>query len=88
MSGFCSSLGIEFYAANKYFPEKHGTKTTVGRFWHLFIDRNLGGIQSWKEIFEMICPEEDIKKGRMQSLGGKYNRFNFNYNQVLVICRH
>ena len=59
---FCSSLGIEFYAVNKNYPEEVWDENDSRKILaDIYIDdRNLGGLPPWGEIFNMICPEEDI----------------------------
>lgn len=57
---FCRENGLTFYAINKNYPEEkwfeHDSRKIVA---DLYIDdRNLGGIPSWGEIYQMICPEE------------------------------
>lgn len=58
---FCRSHGIEFYAVNKNYPEEEWNENDSRKiFADIYIDdRNLGGIPSWGEIYQMICPEED-----------------------------
>ena len=59
---FCRSHGIEFYAINKNYPEEewdeNGSRKILADMY--IDDRNFGGIPSWVEIFQAICPEEDI----------------------------
>jgi hydroxymethylpyrimidine pyrophosphatase-like HAD family hydrolase len=59
---FCRSNGVEFYAVNKNYPEeKWNPKDSRKILADIYIDdRNLGGIPSWGEIYNIICPEEDI----------------------------
>lgn len=57
---FCLLNGLKFYAVNKNYPEEkwseHDSRKILA---DLYIDdRNLGGLPSWGEIFQMICPEE------------------------------
>lgn len=54
---FCRERGLEFYAANKDFPEEHGRGKGYSRKLKadLFIDdRNLGGLPDWGVIYQMI----------------------------------
>lgn len=57
---FCSSHGIEFYAVNKNYPEEVWDENDSRKILaDIYIDdRNFGGLPSWKEIFNIICPEE------------------------------
>jgi hydroxymethylpyrimidine pyrophosphatase-like HAD family hydrolase len=57
---FCRANGIEFYAVNKNYPEETWSEHDSRKiFADMYIDdRNLGGIPSWGEIFQAICPEQ------------------------------
>jgi hydroxymethylpyrimidine pyrophosphatase-like HAD family hydrolase len=57
---FCQERGVEFYAVNKSYPEEVFDETISRKInADLFIDdRNLGGLLSWGEIYQQICPEE------------------------------
>jgi hydroxymethylpyrimidine pyrophosphatase-like HAD family hydrolase len=59
---FCSSHGIEFYAVNKNFPEEIWNEDDSRKILaDIYIDdRNLGVIPSWGEIYQMICPDEEL----------------------------
>lgn len=59
---FCKSNGIEFYAVNKNFPEEIWEGTDSRKILaDIYIDdRNLGGIPSWGEIYNIICPETEL----------------------------
>lgn len=59
---FCGLNGIEFYAVNKNYPEEiWNAKDSRKILADIYIDdRNLGGLPSWGEIYNTICPEEDI----------------------------
>jgi hydroxymethylpyrimidine pyrophosphatase-like HAD family hydrolase len=59
---FCRLNGIEFYAINKNYPEEVWNVNDSRKILaDVYIDdRNLGGIPSWGEIYNTICPEEDI----------------------------
>ena len=56
---FCLKHGLEFYAVNKNYPEEKWSENDSRKIYaDLYIDdRNLGGIPSWGEIYQMICPE-------------------------------
>jgi hydroxymethylpyrimidine pyrophosphatase-like HAD family hydrolase len=59
---FCRERGLIFYAVNKNYPEEKWDEQDSRKILaDIYIDdRNLGGIPSWGEIFQIICPEEDI----------------------------
>ena len=58
---FCRANGLEFYAVNKNYPEEEWHENESRKILaDIYIDdRNLGGIPSWGEIYQVICPEED-----------------------------
>jgi hydroxymethylpyrimidine pyrophosphatase-like HAD family hydrolase len=60
---FCHKHGIEFYAINKNYPEEvWGENESRKILADIYIDdRNLGGIPSWGEIFNMLCPDEEME---------------------------
>lgn len=57
---FCQKNGIEFYAVNHSFPEEeHDPSVSRKINADIFIDdRNLGGIPSWGEIYQIITNNE------------------------------
>lgn len=57
---FCREQGIEFYAVNKNFPEEEWNKNDSRKILaDIYIDdRNLGGILSWGEIYQLVCPDD------------------------------
>jgi len=59
---FCRSNGVEFYAVNKNYPEEKWNENDSRKILaDVYIDdRNIGGLPSWGEIYNTICPEEDI----------------------------
>lgn len=59
---FCLNHGFEFYAVNKNFPEEEWSENDSRKILaDIYIDdRNLGGIPSWGEIYQMICPDEEV----------------------------
>lgn len=59
---FCRSHGIEFYAVNKNYPEEEWNPNDSRKILaDLYIDdRNIGGLPSWGEIYNNICPDEDM----------------------------
>ena len=69
---FCEKRGLVFYAINKSYPEEDFCTETCSRKIHadLFIDdRNLGGLPSWGEIYQQLCPEENQFKIEPRSGG-------------------
>lgn len=56
---FCRKNGLEFYAVNHSFPEeKHDPSVSRKIDADVFIDdRNVGGLPSWGEIYQMITNE-------------------------------
>jgi len=64
---FCKQNGIEFYAANKNYPEEIFDDSQSRKIEaDIFIDdRNIGGFPGWSEIWQLLNPDEysnDIKK--------------------------
>ena len=59
---FCSSHGIEFYAVNKNYPEEVWDENDSRKILaDIYIDdRNVGGLPSWGEIYNVICPEPTL----------------------------
>jgi len=58
---YCRRNGIEFYAINSSYPEEVFDEDYDSRKIDadLFIDdRNIGGLPSWGEIYQMINPDE------------------------------
>jgi len=57
---FCRTNGIEFYAVNKNYPEEKWSANDSRKILaDMYIDdRNAGGIPSWGELYQLICPEE------------------------------
>ena len=54
---YCRNRGLEFYAANKDYPEETSDDTKYSRKLKadLFIDdRNLGGLPDWGIIYRMV----------------------------------
>lgn len=55
---FCRERGLEFYAANRDYPEEekernnHFSRKLKADLW--IDDRNLGGLPDWGTIYEMI----------------------------------
>lgn len=61
---FCREQGLEFYAVNKNCPEEEWNANDSRKILaDIYIDdRNLGGILSWGEIYQVICPGEKAAK--------------------------
>lgn len=61
---FCRENGIEFYAVNKNYPEEVFDDSKSRKIdCELYIDdRNVGGLPSWGEIYQMIHPEDGMNK--------------------------
>jgi hypothetical protein len=62
---FCRERGVEFYAANKNFPEEVFDEVCISRKVNadIFIDdRNLGGFPGWSEIYQMLCDTGALPK--------------------------
>ena len=57
---YCKKHGLEFFAVNKSYPEEQFDESRSPKpDVDLFIDdRNIGGLPSWGEIYQIICPEE------------------------------
>ncbi|MCL1942819.1 MAG: hypothetical protein FWF54_04640 [Candidatus Azobacteroides sp.] len=58
---FCRKRGLEFYAANKNFPEEEAGTTGCRKVnAELYIDdRNLGGLPDWGIIYKLIRNRHD-----------------------------
>ena len=59
---YCRKHGLEFYAVNRNYPEEKWDVLDSRKILaDLYIDdRNLGGLPSWTEIYNMICPEDEL----------------------------
>jgi hypothetical protein len=57
---FCLKNGIEFYAVNSSYPEEvfDGSKSRKIDCDYFIDDRNIGGLPSWGEIYQILHPEE------------------------------
>ena len=52
---YCSKNGVEFYAANKNYPEEEVGDTPRKLMADLFIDdKNIGGLPDWSVIYNTI----------------------------------
>lgn len=54
---WCKSRGLEFYAANKDYPEEKNDSEGFSRKLKVDVfidDRNLGGLPDWGIIYEMV----------------------------------
>lgn len=59
---YCRRNGVEFYAVNASYPEEEFDEDYDSRKIDadIFIDdRNIGGLPSWGEIYQMINPNEN-----------------------------
>lgn len=57
---YCSGKGLEFYAANKNYPEEERVTAARKLNADLFIDdRNLGGLPDWGIIYNVIKNAEN-----------------------------
>jgi hypothetical protein len=59
---YCRRNGVEFYAINASYPEEEFDEDYDSRKIDadIFIDdRNIGGLPSWGEIYQMINPNEN-----------------------------
>lgn len=73
---FCRERGLEFYAANKNYPEEKLTDKGYARKLKadLFIDdRNLGGIPDWGVIYRMINENLTYAQAIAQETGTTYS---------------
>jgi hypothetical protein len=58
---FCRNNGIEFYAINANHPDEvfyDGMGRKIDCDYYID-DRNIGGLPSWGEIFQMLHPNDD-----------------------------
>ncbi|MCQ2202630.1 MAG: hypothetical protein MJZ27_11170 [Bacteroidales bacterium] len=76
----CRKNGIEFYAINANYPGEDMSNPDNPRKLtaDIFIDdRNLGGIPSWGEIYQILCPDgmplpdKPAKKGFFSRIFGQ-----------------
>jgi len=78
---FCKKNGVEFYAANKSFPEEILNEKDTSRKINadIFIDdRNIGGFPGWSEIWLMLNQNsaDSLKaQNREKNLGGSKTGF-------------
>lgn len=72
---YCRENGIEFYAINNSYPEEEFDEDFSSRKIEadIFIDdRNIGGLPSWGEIYQMINPHENPNlEDELKSISGK-----------------
>ena len=72
---YCRQNGVEFYAVNRSYPEEEFDEYYASRKIEadIFIDdRNIGGLPSWGEIYQMINPQENPNvEDELKSLSGK-----------------
>lgn len=69
---YCRDRGVEFYAANKDFPEENkGMNQHYSRKLKadLFIDdRNIGGLPDWGTIYKMITEKKTMEEILLEDL--------------------
>ncbi|MGF7140178.1 BT0820 family HAD-type phosphatase [Roseimarinus sediminis] len=60
---YCRKNGLEFYAVNSNYPEEvfDGKKSRKIDCDLYIDDRNVGGLPSWGEIYQMLYPNEGRK---------------------------
>ncbi len=72
---YCRQNGVEFYAINHSYPEEEFDEDFSSRKIEadIFIDdRNIGGLPSWGEIYQMINPQENPNlEEELKSISGK-----------------
>lgn len=58
----CRKNGVEFYSVNSNFVNDDATEGYMRKVdADIYIDdRNIGGIPSWGEIYQMLCPDEGV----------------------------
>jgi hydroxymethylpyrimidine pyrophosphatase-like HAD family hydrolase len=59
---FCESKGLIFYAVNQNYPGEKWSENDSRKILadYYIDDRTPGGLPSWGEIFQLICPEEEL----------------------------
>ena len=77
---YCRDRGVEFYAANKDFPEESkGMNQHYSRKLKadLFIDdRNIGGLPDWGTIYKMITEKKTMEEIILEDLNDNMPRPN------------
>jgi hypothetical protein len=70
----CRKNGVEFYSVNSNFVNDDATEGYMRKVdADIYIDdRNIGGIPSWGEIYQMLCPDEGVLQ--LQRKGGLLKR--------------
>lgn len=60
---YCRKNGVEFYAVNSNYPEeKWDDRDSRKILADIYIDdRNLGGLPPWGDIYNQICPDDQIQ---------------------------
>ncbi len=71
---YCRQNGVEFYAINNSYPEEEYDEEFSSRKIEadIFIDdRNIGGLMSWGEIYQIINPQENPNlEDELKSIAG------------------
>lgn len=59
---FCRLHGLEFYAVNQNYPEEKWSENISRKILadYYIDDRTPGGLPSWGEIYQLICPDENL----------------------------
>lgn len=67
----CKANGVEFYAVNSAYPGEVCDGNTARKIdADIYIDdRNYGGIPSWGEIYQNLCPEGQPLYKEKQKIG-------------------
>ena len=67
---YCRERGLEFYAANKNYPEEEENEPRKLTAEMFIDDRNFGGLPDWGKIYRSIKglpEEEDYSQGRVRN---------------------
>ncbi len=58
----CRKNGVEFYSVNSNYPDDDKSEGYMRKIdADIYIDdRNIGGIPSWGEIYQMLCPDSGV----------------------------
>lgn len=84
----CRKNGIEFYAVNCTYPGQENDNTISRKIdADMYIDdRNYGGMPSWGEIYQTLCPDGPNNSAQRDAI--KYNNSSFVGKIILSIKRH
>ncbi len=70
---YCKSKGLEFYAVNENEPNEHFDPNVMSRkvYADVYIDdRNVGGLMSWSEIWQLLNQKKEINEEIALRLSG------------------